>query len=73
MNRRDALREDAGATKRDPSTSLEMAAIDYIEAKGRQIITEGMLGGEDLVTNYTCKAGLFEAENHPLLEKKEED
>ena len=55
-----------------PPQFLDTCTVDYLEAKGGQIITEGMLGGDDLITDYTCKAGLFEAENHPLLEEKED-
>ncbi len=56
-----------------PPQFLDACTVDYLEAKGGQIITEGMIGGEDLMTDYSCKAGIFEAENVPMLEKKEED
>ena len=54
-----------------PPQFLDECTVDYLEAKGGSIITEGMLGGEDLISDYTCKAGIFEAENAGLPEKEE--
>ena len=59
-------------TMNEPPRFLDECTIDYIESQGPSIITEGMLGGEDLVSDFTCKAGIMEAENAGLPEKKEE-
>lgn len=55
-----------------PPQFLDECTIDYLEAKGGNIVMEGMLNGDDLNTDYTCKAGIFEAENAGLPEKKDE-
>ena len=55
-----------------PPQFLDECTVDYLEAKGNSIITEGMLNGDDLISDYTCKAGIMDAENAGLPEKKEE-
>ncbi len=44
---------------------LDQNTIDYIEAHYFDIITEGMLNGEfDEQKEYTCQAGIVEADNY---------
>ena len=54
-----------------PPEFLDACTIDYIEAKGIDIITEGLLNGDDLKKDYTCKAGIFQADTNGLEDNKE--
>jgi len=49
-----------------PPEFLNECTVDYIEANAQDIIVEGMLGGDDLKKDYTCQAGLFEADTKEL-------
>jgi len=53
----------------EPPQFLDECVVDYLESKGSTIITEGMIGGEDLIVDYTCRAGIMTAEN--VFNKKE--
>jgi len=49
---------------KDPGTPpkfLDECTIDFLEAKGQEIIVEGMLCGESLEKDFTCRAGLIDA------------
>lgn len=52
-----------------PPEFLDECTIDYLEAKASEIIVEGMIGGDCLVKDYTCKAGIFQADTNGLPEK----
>lgn len=41
---------------------LDECTIDYIEAKASSIVAEGMLNGEPLIKDFTCRAGLLQVE-----------
>lgn len=49
---------------KDPSVPpqfLDECTIDYIEANAGDIVAEGMLGGEPLIRDFTCRAGILDA------------
>ena len=56
-----------------PPEFLDECTLDYLEAHAGSIITEGMLGGEDLNSDYTCKAGIFEADIKGLPKATEDE
>jgi hypothetical protein len=49
-----------------PPECLDACTLDYLEAKASEIIVEGMINGDDLVKEYTCKAGIFSAATNGL-------